>query len=102
MVRAEAALRHQKHLGIPFLSGEPKTRPNDQHTWSLSRSPKVVQQLSEPEVFGQHASLATCLLRRQRQNPGRGIGGEGIVEGACRLAATSRLSSRQSLYGAVY
>jgi peptide/nickel transport system permease protein len=44
----------------------------------LSRSPKVLQQLSEPEVFGCHAGLATCLLRRQRQHPGCGIGGEGI------------------------
>ena len=41
----------------------------------LSRSPKVLQQLSEPEVFGGHAGLATRLLRRQRQNPGRGISG---------------------------
>jgi glutathione S-transferase len=44
----------------------------DQH---LSRSPKVLQHFSEPEVFGGHARLATCLLRRQRQHPGCGIGG---------------------------
>jgi hypothetical protein len=44
----------------------------------LSRSPKVLQQLSEPEVFGCHAGLATRLLWRQRQNPGCGIGGQGI------------------------
>jgi hypothetical protein len=43
----------------------------------LSRSPKLLQQLSEPEVFGCHAGLATCLLWRQHQNPGCGIGGEG-------------------------
>jgi hypothetical protein len=41
----------------------------------LSRSPKVLQHFSEPEVFGGHARLATCLLRRQRQHPGCGIGG---------------------------
>jgi putative tryptophan/tyrosine transport system substrate-binding protein len=41
----------------------------------LSRSPKVLQQLSEPEAFGCHASLAMRLLRRQRQNPSRGIAG---------------------------
>jgi hypothetical protein len=39
----------------------------------LSRSPKVLQQLSEPEVFRCHAGLAARLLRRQRQNPGHGI-----------------------------
>ena len=33
----------------------------------LSKSPKVLQQFSEPEVFGCHASLATRLLRRQHQ-----------------------------------
>ncbi len=44
----------------------------------LSSSPEVLQQLSEPEVFGHHAGLATCLLRRQRQNPGRGVTGQGI------------------------
>ena len=47
----------------------------------LSRSPKVLQQLSEPEVFGCHAGLATRLLWRQRQNPGCGIGGQGIDGG---------------------
>jgi len=41
----------------------------------LSRSPKDLQQLSEPEVFGGHAGLATRVLRLQRQNPGRGISG---------------------------
>jgi hypothetical protein len=46
--------------------------------YHLSRSPKVLQQLSEPEVFGCHASLATRLLRRQRQKPGRGISGQSI------------------------
>src|SRR4051812_43877043 len=45
---------------------------------TLSRSPKVLQQLSEPEVFGCHAGLATCLLRRQRQNPISGLSGQGI------------------------
>ena len=44
----------------------------------LIRSPKVLQQLSEPEVFGGHAGLATRVLRLQRQNPGRGIAGQGI------------------------
>ena len=47
----------------------------------LSRSPKVLQQLSEPEVFGGHAGLATRLLWRQRQNPGCGRGGEGLNGG---------------------
>ena len=44
----------------------------------LSRSPEVLQQLSEPEVFGCHTSLAARLLSRQRQNPGRGITGQSI------------------------
>jgi hypothetical protein len=44
----------------------------------LSRSPKVLQQLSEPEVFGCHAGLTTCLVRRQRQNPISGIGSQGV------------------------
>ena len=47
-------------------------------TPQLSRSPKDLQQLSEPEVFGGHAGLATRLLWRQRQNPGRGMAGQGI------------------------
>jgi hypothetical protein len=44
----------------------------------LSRSPKVLQQLSEPEAFGHHASLAARLLRRQPQNPISGLGGQSI------------------------
>ena len=44
----------------------------------LSRSPKVLQQVSEPEAFGHHAGLATRLLRRQRQNPISGLGGQSI------------------------
>jgi hypothetical protein len=44
----------------------------------LSRSPKVLQQLSEPEVFGCHAGLAMRLLRRQHQNPMSCIGGQSI------------------------
>jgi hypothetical protein len=43
----------------------------------LSRSPKILQQFSEPEVFGCHEGLATGLLWCQHQNPGCGIGGEG-------------------------
>jgi hypothetical protein len=44
----------------------------------LSRSPKVLQQLPEPEAFGCHSGLATRLLRRQRQNPISSIGGQSI------------------------
>ena len=54
-----------------LINGSRDTNP-------LSRSPKVLQQLSEPEVFGCHAGLAMRLLRRQRQNPGCGVGGQGI------------------------
>ena len=54
---------------------------DDLAQWSeglLSRSPKILQQLSKPEVFGHHASLATRLLRRQRQNPGCGISSQHV------------------------
>jgi hypothetical protein len=44
----------------------------------LSRSPKVLQQLSEPEVSGCYAGLAMRLLRRQHQNPMSCIGGQSI------------------------
>src|SRR5918995_6812678 len=44
----------------------------------LSRSPKVLQQLSEPEVFGCHAGLATRLLGSQPQNPISGFSRQSI------------------------
>lgn len=44
----------------------------------LSRSPKVLQQLSEPEAFGQHSGLAARLLRRQPQHPISSIGGQSL------------------------
>jgi hypothetical protein len=40
--------------------------------------PKILQQLSEPEVVGGHAGLAMRLLRRQHQNPSRGVSGQSI------------------------
>ena len=72
-------VRHR--AGVAFSAGGPnfaegrlchRVGPNLE---TLSRSPKVLQQLSEPEVFGGHAGLATRVLRLQRQNPGRGISG---------------------------
>ena len=62
----------------------------------LSRSPKVLQQLSEPEVFGCHAGLATRLLRRQPQNPGCGISGQSIDGRGLPVGRYNRLSLRQS------
>ncbi len=82
-----------KHLDNAHTDGDTYVYFPDANV--LSRSPKVLQQLSEPEVFGGHAGLATCLLRRQRQNPGRGSGGQGIgnarsmVEKAIGLGASS-------------
>src|SRR4029078_4183458 len=35
---------------------------SDKSSDALSRSPKVLQQVSEPEAFGHHAGLATRLL----------------------------------------
>jgi hypothetical protein len=44
----------------------------------LSRWPKVLQQASPPEPLRGHGSLATRLLWPQRQDPGGGIGGQGV------------------------
>jgi hypothetical protein len=71
-------LRQVKLAAAKLQLGETEDWVEKELNGYLSRSPKVLQQLSEPEVFGCHAGLATCLLRRQRQHPGCGIGGEGI------------------------
>jgi hypothetical protein len=71
-LRAEA----DPHMNCADLVGaQPKSPVSEPWAQLLSRSPKVLQQLSEPEVFGCHAGLAMRLLRRQRQNPSRGISG---------------------------
>jgi hypothetical protein len=69
----------------------------------LSSSPKVLQQLSEPEVFGCHAGLAERLLRRQCQNPGGGIGGQGIDGGRLSVGGDQPLElAPELIHGAQF
>jgi transposase len=52
-------------------------RARDLAAW-LSRWPKVLQQAFQPESVRGYGSLATCLLWRQRQEPGSCIVGQGV------------------------
>src|SRR3954468_4884807 len=72
---AKRCMKRVKQVSNAFGSSRRNTRLKV--SW-LSRWPKVLQQVFQPESRRGHGSLATCLLWRQRQEPGSCIVGQGV------------------------
>ncbi len=67
-----------RHAGLPARVREEHSETAYTTDVALSRWPKVLQQAFQPESVRGYGSLATCLLWRQRQEPGSCIVGQGV------------------------